>query len=192
MTTVNQSTSSSSKEPIDFLWVIADGRGLAEERRPLLFVLPEDVATYWRPRRKVLECSTWGEVRALDTEVHAELLGMAGHGSFDEFTANFDIVGEAPGLKPSPVDEAEQLLISLEDLPDDEESFAPYDDVSAIADHDWPPAVYRLLATSVPEEIIRAFGVRWMTTINGDFASFEADMKDSVLKALSRRRSRNG
>ena len=61
------------------LWTIADARRPGGgERRPGLYVVNEELAEHWRLRRKVLDCRTWGEVRALGDDVHLEVEGLAG------------------------------------------------------------------------------------------------------------------
>jgi len=145
----------------------------------------EELAEHWRVRRKVLDCRTWAEVRALGDDVLIEVLGLAGYGGYDDFLGHFEITGTAPGLSPSPVDEAEHALISAEDTPADDQPFAAYDDLSACADGDWPPSAYRLVADSVPHELSTRFGTLWETNFNGIYAILDPDQRVALFDELT-------
>lgn len=150
-----------------------------------LFVLSEEDVDRCVPRMKVLECQTWGDVRALGTDIHAEVLGLAGYGEYDELVAHFSIQGVAPNLTPSPILEAEHVLQGLEDLPDDADPFDAYDDLGACADGDWPPSVFYLVANAVPSDILDAFGERWFTTFNGTYGILDAGQREAIFQAFA-------
>lgn len=170
----------------ELLWTIADARRPGSgDRRPGLYVVNEELAEHWRVRRKVLDCRTWAEVRALGDDVLIEVLGLAGYGGYDDFLGHFEITGTAPGLSPSPVDEAEHALISAEDTPADDQPFAAYDDLSACADGDWPPSAYRLVADSVPHELATRFGTLWETNFNGIYAILDPDQRVALFDELT-------
>jgi hypothetical protein len=169
------------------LWTIAGARRPGvEERRPGLYVVREELAKHWRVRRKVMGCRTWGEVRALGEDVHVEVLGLAGYGEYGDFVGHFEITGTAPGLSPSPVDEAEHALISAEGAPADDVSFAAYD-LGACADGDWPPSTYRLVAESVTHELASRFGTLWETNFNGLYAVLDPNQRVALFDELAER-----
>lgn len=170
-----------------WVYTVTDASGSGNDSVPLLFVPPEAVARHWLERQQVLGCSTWGEVRALGREIYEEVLGLAGYGSFHEYIGHFRIEGAAPGLSPSVVDEAEQALLRAAGPPGDDVSFEAYNDLGACADGDWPPSIYYLLAKHVPEELLARYGQRWVTVINGIYASIGAEHSDAVLGALRAR-----
>ena len=168
-----------------FAWTIAPARQPGQpDRRPVLYVVAEELAEHWRVRQRVLGCRTWGAVRDLGDDIHREVLGLAGYGDYDDFVGHFEITGTAPGLAPSPVDEAEYALINAGDVPSDDDAFAAYDDLGACADGDWPPSIYRLVADSVPHELVTRHGTRWETNFNGIYAVFEPDRRTALFNEL--------
>ena len=167
-----------------FLWTIAPADDLGiDEYGDVLFVMTAELAEHWRVRTQVLSCDTWGEVRALGDDVYLEVLGLAGYGDYDDFVAHFAITGEAPGITPSPVDEAEHATISAGDLPDDGDAFSVYD-LGACIDGDWPPSPCSLVFDSVPFELIKRFGTLWVTTFNGDYGLLKVEHRSAVFAEL--------
>ena len=167
------------------VWTVAETRGHGGQVQAYVFVLPVEVARYWQQRRQVLTCGTWGEVRRLGDEIYAEVLGLAGYGKYDDLVGHFSIEGTAPGLSPSPVDEAEHLLRSLEELPSDESEFQAYDDLAACADGDWPPSIFYLMAEHVPKALVERYGTSSMTNFNGLYASLDGSSAEEVLAVLT-------
>lgn len=150
-------------------------------------MINEELSRHWLPRRRVLECTTWAEVRALGEEIYTEVLGRAGYDDFDTYMAHFEITGTAPSLAPSPVDEAEHALKNTAGAPADDAKFYAYDDLPACADGDWPPSAYRLVADSLPADLLARFGTTWETNFNGVFAVLEAERREELIAELTSR-----
>jgi hypothetical protein len=148
---------------------------------PLLYVVTTADVDYWIPRLPVLRCATWGEVRALGLPLYCEVLELVGHGSYDQMLAHFRERDAALSQAPPAVVEVQP---EFEDLPRDGDAFNAHADIGMCAEGDWPPSLYSMVATAVPEGILEQYGEWWFTTMNGMYAVLDASRKDAVLRAL--------
>jgi len=149
-----------------------------------LFILPSDVIDHWLPRMAVLECTSWGQVKALGPEIYEEVLGIAGYGDYADYIRGFDVAGVAPLLTPPPEALAEYLRLSGEEPPADDDPFSAFDAMPMVADGDWPQSFHVLMAEELPPEIIERFATIQQTVFNGDFAHIELVHKDAVFEVL--------
>lgn len=150
---------------------------------PLLVVLPRDLVDHWMDRLAVLDCTTWGELRATATpEVLDEILGLCGYGTYEQYTANLDITGLAP--LPGADALAAEAYARAGDPPADDAPFSP-NDIPAYCDGDWPPSVGYLTATVLPDELLDQFAERGMTAFNGPLAEIPATNAEAVLAAFA-------
>ena len=149
-----------------------------------LLIVPEEVLDRWLPMAEAMGCSTWGEVKALGSDVYQEVLGMSGYGEFADFIANFAITGQAPGIEPGPEAIAEWAAKQGEEFPTDDQYFEAYNDISMVADGDWPPDIHLLIGETLPKEVLDEFALWTYTTFNGDFARIPLKHKEAVLAKL--------
>jgi len=150
-----------------------------------LIVLPADTVEYWLARMPVLDCRTWGQLRATVTpEVYREVLGLAGYGDFADYTEHLAVTGTAP--LPGVVDEAARQFAEVPDEPPgDEEPFEATDDLPACADGDWPPSPMYLMNEELPAEVLREFAETYSTNFNGDFSTIPWDRAQAALARLT-------
>ncbi|MBK7779588.1 MAG: hypothetical protein IPJ58_02130 [Ardenticatenia bacterium] len=149
-----------------------------------LAVLPQSEYIHWSKRFAVLGASTWGELRTgVDSEVFAEVLGLAGYGDFEEYAAHLEITGAVPlpGVTEAALEDYGEVG---EDLPTDDAPFNAYDDLPACADGDWPPSLFYLMSGTLPEAVLDAFADRTMTLFNGEAARIPEEVSDDALAAL--------
>lgn len=149
-----------------------------------LIALPTAVVDDMVLRARVLECTTWGQVRALGDLIYNEVVDRSGYRPGGDMTWHFAIEGTAPGLWPSVADEAEAALRSEAEPPDDTEPF----DVEAelhTGDGDWPPSAFFLMNGYLPAELIDRCGHREKTVLNGAFAWLNPERRAEVGDALS-------
>lgn len=167
----------------DRSWVWDEATDWSDEL--VLIVLPQAEYEYWVRRLDVRSCSTWGEVRALGDDVYAEVLGLAGYGTFEEYSQHLAIQGEAP-LIGAEQTAREQWLASDHDLPDLDDDF-DVNSLGAFADGDWPPSVNYLMHALLPDELVRNHGSTYMTVLNGVQATLMVDHRDAVLAEMASR-----
>jgi hypothetical protein len=150
-----------------------------------LVVLPADTVEYWLARMPVLECRTWGQLRATVTpEVYREVLGLAGHGELAEYLQHLAITGTAP--LPGVVQEATRQYAAVPDEPPgDDQPFEATDDLPACADGDWPPSPMYLMNQELPGEVLKEFAETYSTNFNGDFSTIPWDQADNALARLT-------
>jgi hypothetical protein len=137
-----------------------------------------DLAEQWR----AVGCTTWGELRDKCTpEVYQEVLGVTGHGTYEDFSKYLLVGRPIPG-----VDDAARRQYSdiTRDLPSDDTAFEASVDIPAHASGDWPPSQLLLMRGLLPDEIIRRYGRCYETTINGEFVEFEPARSVEILGAL--------
>jgi len=164
------------------LWTVAANYWNSVESDEQLIVVDKQTAEELRLVVQALDCATWGEVRALGTEVYRDMLGMAGYGEYEDYVRHFQIQGTVP-LAPPPQARAEHAELAELGPPADDDPFEPQD-FPAYQDGDWPPMVASLVASSVPGHILDEFGQAWDTIFNGEMAVIPASNKDAVLAAL--------
>ena len=148
-------------------------------------MLPADTVEYWLARMPVLDCRTWGQLRATVTpEVYREVLGLAGYGDFADYTEHLAITGTAP--LPGVVDEAARQFAEVpDDPPGDDEPFEATDDLPACADGDWPPSPMYLMNQELPGEVLKEFAETYSTNFNGDFSTIPSEQADNALARLT-------
>lgn len=151
-----------------------------------LLIVLESTLDSWLPMMDVLDCNTWGEVKALGPKVYNEVLSISGYGEFADYIANFATTGQAPGIYPVPEAIAEWAAKQDEEAPTDDQYFEAYNNIPMVADGDWPPHIGLLMAENLPAEILDEFANWTYTSFNGDFASIPLHKKDEVLAMLER------
>jgi hypothetical protein len=149
-----------------------------------LLIVPEEILEKWLPMGEVLNCSTWGQVKALGHDIYQAVLSISGYGEFADFIANFAITGQAPGMVPGPEAIAEWMAKRDEEFPSDDQSFEAYNDIPMVADGDWLPHINLLMADNLPAEILNEFAEWTYTSFNGHFASIPLKHKDAILVKL--------
>ncbi len=171
---------SSSARNTELVWAVVPAPWADEEN---LVVLARSTFEHWSKRIPVLACSSWGDLRrAITPEVYAEVCGLCGYGSFEDFTTHLDITGSAPlpHLRTAAADVYDADAVP----PGDDEPFSAYDDIGACADGDWPPAIPYLMNQELPSEILDRYAERTETNFNGTFATLLASDKAAVLHDL--------
>ena len=167
-----------------FVWAESGIVAPDESDESELLIVPEEVLDRWLPMAEAMGCGTWGEVKALGSDVYQEVLGMSGYGEFADFIANFAITGQAPGIAPGPEAIAEWAAKQDEEFPTDDQDFEAYNDISMVADGDWPPDIHLLIGETLPEAVLNEFALWTYTTFNGDFARIPLKHKEAVLTKL--------
>ena len=167
-----------------FVWAESGKVQPGETDESELLIVPEELLEEWLPMVDVLGFSTWGEIKELGPEVYQEVLSMSGYGEFADFIANFAITGQAPGIAPGPEAIAEWAAKQDEEIPTDDQDFEAYNDLSMVADGDWPPDIHLLIGETLPEEVLTEFALWTYTTFNGDFARIPLKHKEAVLAKL--------
>ena len=151
--------------------------------KTVLLVLPRTIYEYWVRRLDVLDCGTWGDVRDIGDDVYSEVLGLAGYGTFEEFSEHLEITGEAPlvGSREVALDAWQK---ADHRLPGHDDEFAA-NDIPAVADGDWPADVRYLMNEYLPEEILRKQGTTYMTVMNGVYAELNLADREAILQSLT-------
>lgn len=140
-----------------------------------LVFLPRDVAEEQASLVNLLDCGTWGELRAKATpEQFEEVLGLAGYGTFEEYTKYLAVGRPLPEAYDTA---AESFLEEDKEWPEDDDAFL-LSKISAFADGDWPPDPCYLMARHLPSEIVGDFGEYYETIFNGTFFRLEAEAEE--------------
>jgi len=135
-----------------------------------LVFLPREVAEEQAALVDLLSCDTWGELRAKATpEQFEEILGLAGYGTFEEYTRYLAVGRPVPGAYE---DAAEGFLDEDKEFPEDDDFFL-LDEIGAYGDGDWPPDPCYLMAEHLPSEIVEEFGEYYETIFNGTYARLD-------------------
>jgi hypothetical protein len=168
----------SAADSPDFVWAVGRSPALGDD---LFYVMQPSSAEYWLKRADVLDCGTWGEVAELGDEILAEVLGLAGFGSLEDYTHHLAITGEVP------LPGVEELVAADYDpdewppLPDDE--FDPHS-LPAVGDGDWPPHIASIVHDDLPPKIREEFAESYETSYNGTYSMIDASRRDEVIAAL--------
>lgn len=149
-----------------------------------LLIVLERTLDSWLPMMDVLDCNTWGEVKALGPKVYNEVLSISGYGEFADYIANFATTGQAPGIYPGPEAIAEWAAKQDEEAPTDDQYFEAYNNIPMVADGDWPPDIHLMIGENLPAAVLDEFAEWTYTTFNGDFARIPLKDKEAVLTKL--------
>ena len=141
-------------------------------------ILPKSVIDEVEPLYRLRDCTTWGDVADLGEELMEEVLGLAGYGSFEEYTAHLNITGAVP--LPGAGDIMAENYDPDAEVPGPDEPFS-LNDIPSAADGDFPPSLLLLMSEHVPYEVREAYGSGYDTNFNGYFTEFDIDAKDDVL-----------
>jgi hypothetical protein len=146
-----------------------------------LVILPREVAKEQASLVDLIECGTWGELRRQATpEQFEEILGLAGYGSFEDYTKYLAVGRLVPRAELAA---AVSFLEEDKEWPDDEDLFEVRR-IGAYSDGDWPPDPLYLMDQYLPREIIDEFGDEYETVFNGTFVRFDVDDREAILAAL--------
>jgi hypothetical protein len=157
----------------DFLYGMANLAGLV--------ILPREVAKEQASLVDLIECGTWGELRAKATpEQFEEILGLAGYGSFEDYTKYLAVGRPVPGVE---LTAADSFLEEDKEWPDDDDLFEVRR-IGAYGDGDWPPDPLYLMDQHLPQEVIDEFGDEYETVFNGTFVRFDVQDREAILAAL--------
>lgn len=168
-----------------YVWTEISESNLDGTEDSELLIIPEELLLEWLPMMAVLECRTWGEIKALGPAVYQEVLGIAGYGEFADYIANFAVTGQATGLLPGP-EAVERFAAQQEDgVPADDGDFEAYNAIPMVSDGDWPPNIHLLMADNLPAEVLQKYATWTHTVFNGDFAHIAIEHKDAILEMLS-------
>lgn len=143
-----------------------------------LAILPESELDRLLPMYFVKDCTTWGEVASLGDEIMELVLGMAGYGTLEQYTAHLRITGAVP-LPGVDALMAETFDPDAE-VPGPEDPF-DISPIPAYSDGDFPPSPYLLMSEHVPSEVVEEFGRGYDTTFNGYITEFPAEAHDDVI-----------
>jgi len=141
-------------------------------------ILPESVIDQIAPLYDLKDCRTWGDVADQGDEIMELVLGLAGYGSFEEYTAHLSITGAVP-LPGAEGIMAENYDPDVE-VPGPDDPFE-MDRIPACADGDFPPSPFLLMSEYVPYEVRSQYGDGYSTTSNGYFTQFDVDAENDVL-----------
>jgi len=151
-----------------------------------LLIVSEEVMEFWVPRVDVVSCTTWGQVKALGSDVYQEVLRLAGYGEFADFIAGLAIAGQVPRVDPGPEQIVEWMSKHDSGFPADGQGFEALYDIPLVAEGEWPRGVHRLIAETVPAAILSEFADWTRSSTNGDFARIPFEHKDAVLDKLGK------
>jgi hypothetical protein len=149
-----------------------------------MFLLPEAPARYWLRHQSVLDCTTWGDVRAIGPDVYVSVLGLAGDEELEEFGPVFSSEGELTSDPADLLDKAEALINTRSSLPDDSESL-DLESLWGFDDGDWPPSVHVLMRSYVPNFIQMYYSIRFETVLQGTFVFIPAQYSQEVCDELT-------
>jgi hypothetical protein len=163
---------------VDYVWAVTD---LPRELGTELFVIPRSSADDLGETLTLFrQCHTWGELRnQASPEKFQEIAGLAGYEDFGAQSAHLLIGKPVPGALAAARAEFEEDT----ELPDDDAEFNAYD-IGAVADGDYPPYIYYLMALHVPSDLIDAHGEQYETVFNGTYARFDAAAAKPVIDGL--------
>ena len=163
----------------DLSWKIAV-TAWSDER--VLLVLHTSTVDYWMRRVPVLECATWGELRAtVGPDVYQEVCDLAGYGTFEGFTTHLSITGTVP--LPDVHEQAAASYNPEAAPPQDDDPF-DWHDLPAAADGDWPAAVSYLMSEELPADVIKRYAQTTETMFNGTEVEIAAHNKEAVVHDL--------
>lgn len=148
-----------------------------------LVFLPREVAEEQAALVGLLDCGTWGELRAKATpEQFEKILGLAGYGSFEEYTKYLAVGRPLPGVYE---EAAESFLEEDKEWPEDDDVFLE-SEIGAYGDGDWPPDPCYLMAEHLPGEVVEESGEYYETIFNGTYARLDAEADDvaAALRAM--------
>lgn len=170
-------------EPVEYVYATVTGI----DGNDYFFVLPrpdaEDVADIMRIMNS---CQTWGEVRrAASLERYKEILGVAGYGSLEEYVEHIFVGRPIPGALEAAAREWEEKNWER-GLPADDDPFDPME-IDAYHSGDYPPTFEFLQNICLPEDLLREFGERYETSINGTFATIPPEKGPEVVVELEGR-----
>lgn len=141
-------------------------------------ILPESELSRLLPMYMVKDCTTWGEVADLGDEIMKKVLGMAGYGTLEQYTAHLKITGAVP--LPGVNDLMAETFDADAEVPGPEDPF-DIGTIPAYSDGDFPPSPYLLMSEYVPSEVVEEFGRGYDTTFSGYFTEFPAEAQDDVI-----------
>lgn len=170
-------------EPVEYVYAAALGLG----GRDVFFALPRPYAEYVAEVMRIMNtCKTWGEVRAeASKDLYEEILGQAGYGDLDDDAVGYirlrnPMPGSSEGMKVEWVG-AETLSV-----PADDDPFVPME-IDSYSCGDYPPPFESLQNSVLPDDLIRRFGSRYETSINGTFAELHPETGPELIAELERR-----
>ena len=143
-----------------------------------LYLLPVPVIEQLARLEEVTSCTTWGDVAELGDDILEKVLGLAGYGTLEEYTAHLAITGSVP--LPGAVEMAAADFDPDAAVPSPEDEF-DIESIPAYCDGDFPPDPRLLMSQYVPDSLIRDFGREYTTIFNGDFAVLESARQEDIL-----------